>query len=129
MGGILPTMAFRGKFCPTGVPFFGFRDILRILHGCTEIRNFSSHVEKYFTCFQHKKRNFVYPRGHVMFYFLYNTHECQNISLNIFCCKRHDLLCSHSIGDLFTCENNMLFSCFKISCFRSKAHVGQLLSF
>ena len=37
----------------------------RILHGRAEIRNFSSRV------FQHKKRNFVSPSGHVMFYLLY----------------------------------------------------------
>ena len=44
-----------------------------------EIRNFSSSVEKYFTIerserakyFQHEKRNFVSPSGHVMFYLLY----------------------------------------------------------
>ena len=52
---------------------------LRILHGRAEIRNFSSSVEKYFTrllrsivkYFQHEKRNFVSPSGHVMFYLLY----------------------------------------------------------
>ena len=32
-----------------------------------------------------------------------------------FCCKTRDLLCSHSNGDLFSCEDNMLFS-------RVKAH-------
>ena len=30
---------------------------------------------------------------------------------------------SHSNGDLFTCEDNMLFSRVKISCFRPKAHL------
>ena len=33
-----------------------------------------------------------------------------------FSCERQVLLCSHSNGDLFTCEGNMLFSCVKISC-------------
>ena len=33
-----------------------------------------------------------------------------------FSCERQVLLCSHSNGDLFTCEGNMLFSCLKISC-------------
>ena len=37
-------------------------------------------------------------------------------------CERHDLLCSHSNGDLFTCDNNMLFSHVMISCFHVKAH-------
>ena len=40
-----------------------------------------------------------------------------------FSCERRDLLCSHSNGDIFTCENNMLFSRVKISCFRAKAHL------
>ena len=31
--------------------------------------------------------------------------------------------CSHSDRDLFTCEDNMLFSHVKISCFRAKAHL------
>ena len=26
-------------------------------------------------------------------------------------CKRQDLLCNHSNGDLFTCENNVIFLC------------------
>ena len=48
----------------------------RILHGHAEIQNFSSSVEKYFTSehskqvnnFQHEKRNFLSPSGHVIFY-------------------------------------------------------------
>ena len=36
-----------------------------------------------------------------------------------FCYERRDWLCSHSNGDLFTCENNMLFSRVKI-CFAQK---------
>ena len=30
--------------------------------------------------------------------------------------KIHCLLCGQSDGDLFTCEDSMLFSCAKISC-------------
>ena len=41
----------------------------------------------------------------------------------IFWCERHDLLCSYSKGDIFTCEDNMLFSNVKISSFRAKAHL------
>ena len=37
--------------------------------------------------------------------------------------ERRNLLCSHSNGDIFTCENNMLFSRVKTSCFRAKAHL------
>ena len=33
------------------------------------------------------------------------------------------MLCSHSKGDFFTCEDNMLFSHVKISSFRAKAHL------
>ena len=48
----------------------------------------------------------------------------QTISLLIvFWCERHDLLCSLSNADIFTCEDNMLFSHVKISCFCAKAHL------
>ena len=40
-----------------------------------------------------------------------------------FCCERGDFLCSHSNGDIFTCENNMLFSRVKISCLRAKVYL------
>ena len=40
-----------------------------------------------------------------------------------FCCERHDLLCNHSNGDLFTCDENMLFSRVKITCFCMKAQL------
>ena len=55
--------------------FIGVYIINRTLHDRLEIRNFSSRVEKYFTrslrslvtyIFQHEKRNFVSPRGHVI---------------------------------------------------------------
>ena len=41
----------------------------------------------------------------------------------VFWCERRDLLFSHSNGDIFTCEDNMLFSHVKISSFRTKAHL------
>ena len=48
----------------------GFYIIKRKLHGRLEKRNFSFYVEKYFirsrNIFQHSKRNFVSPRGHVI---------------------------------------------------------------
>ena len=50
----------------------------------------------------------------------------QTISLLInfsFWCERCDLLCSYSEGDIFTCEDNMLFSNVKISSFHAKAHL------
>ena len=46
-----------------------------------------------------------------------------NTKLFNFCCERRDLLCSRSNGDIFTCEDNTLFSRVKISCFRGKAHL------
>ena len=50
-----------------------------------------------------------------------NTNEIPNHFT--FCCERRDLLCNHSNGDLLTCEDNMLFSRVRISCFRTKAHL------
>ena len=74
--------------------------------------------------FQHKKRNFVSPSGHVMFYLLYKHQwNTKPFHFNSFWCERRDLLCSHSNGDIFTCEDNMLFSHVKISSFRAKAHM------
>lgn len=35
----------------------------------------------------------------------------------------HDLSCKHSNSDLFTCEDNLLFSLMKISCFCLKAQL------
>ena len=48
--------------------------------------------------------------------------KCQTISLYSFWCERRDLLCSHSKGDIFTCEDKMLFPHVKISSFRYKVH-------
>ena len=58
--------------------------------------------------------------------------EIQNLFLsvshfslfNVFICReRCDVLFSHIYGDLFTCEDNMLFSHLKISLFHVKAHL------
>ena len=46
-----------------------------------------------------------------------------HFTLTFCCCERRDVSCSHSNRDLFTCEDNMLFSHVKISCFRAKAHL------
>ena len=52
------------------------------------------------------------------------TNEIPNrFTLRVFWCEGHDLLCSHSNSDIFTCEDNMLFSLVKISSFRTKAHL------
>ena len=53
-----------------------------------------------------------------------NTNELPNhFTLTGFWCERRDLLLSHSNGDIFTCEDNMLFSHVKIPSFRAKAHL------
>ena len=58
------------------------------------------------------RRYFVSPSGHVMFYYYINTNEIpKHFTEKFFCCERRDLLCSHSNGDLFTCENNVIFTC------------------
>ena len=52
------------------------------------------------------------------------TNEIPNhFTLIVVRCERRDLLCSHSKGDIFTCEDNILFSHMKISSFRAKAHL------
>ena len=60
----------------------------------------------------------------VLFIIIINTNEIpSHFTTTVFSCERCDLLCSHSNGDIFTCENDMLFSRVKISCFRAKAHL------
>ena len=49
---------------------------------------------------------------------LFYKHQWNTKSL-----QRRDLSCNHSSGDLFMCEDNMLFSHVKISRFRAKAHL------
>ena len=54
-----------------------------------------------------------------------NTNEVPNhfTLIVFFWCERRDLLCSHNKGDIFTCEDSMLFSHVNISSFRTKAHL------
>ena len=61
---------------------------------------------------EHEKMKFISTSGHIIFCLLYN-HQW----------KRRDLFCNHNDGDLFTCEDNMLFSRVKIWSFRAKAHL------
>ena len=54
-----------------------------------------------------------------------NINEIPNhFTLIVFSCERRNLSCSDSNGDLFTCEDNMLFSHVRISCFCTKAHLA-----
>ena len=46
-----------------------------------------------------------------------------HLTLTFCCLRRRDVSCSHSNRVIFTCEDNMLFSRVKISCFRAKAHL------
>ena len=46
-----------------------------------------------------------------------------NFTLIVFWYGRRDLLCSHIKGNIFTCEDNMLFSHVKIPSFRANAHL------
>ena len=42
------------------------------------------------------------------------NYQINHFTLIVFWCERRDLLCRHSNGDIFTCEDNMLFSLVKI---------------
>ena len=54
------------------------------------------------------------------FYYI-NTNEIPNhFTLIVFWCERRDLLCSHSNGDIFTCEDNRLFSHVRYQVFAWK---------
>ena len=46
-----------------------------------------------------------------------------HFTLIVFWCERRDLICSHSNGDIFTSEDNLLFSRVKISSFCAKARL------
>ena len=78
-----------------GLVFHWCYIIKRTLHGRLEIRNFSSRVEKIFhewaqrtseIFFQHSKRNFVSPRGHVVssIFFLRNLNNSTGQAADIF---------------------------------------------
>ena len=83
--------------------------IERILHGLTEIQNFSlsfelKNISRVSTVnerniFQHEKRNFVSQSSHVMFHLSYKHQwKSKPFHLNIFCYKWCDLLCICSNG-------------------------------
>ena len=60
----------------------------------------------------------------IIYTYYINTNEIPNhFTLIVFRCERRNLLCSHSNSDIFTREDNMLFSRVKISSFRAKAHL------
>ena len=73
--------------------------------------------------FQHEKRNYLSPRSHV----IGNTIEIPNhFTLIFFCCKRCNLLWSHSNSDLF---HGIMFSCNSLpGISKVKGAVPQILS-
>lgn len=77
--------------------------------------------------FQLEKRNdFLYPSGHFMFYCFFITpmkYPTVSNNCNYFCCRRSDVSCNHSSGDLFMCEDDMLLWHVEISHFQLKAHL------
>ena len=68
---------------------------------------------------------YVSPSGCVICSIYYiNTNEIPNhFTWIVFWYERGDLFRSHSNGDIFTCEDNMLFSHVKISSCCAKAHL------
>ena len=79
--------------------FIGVYIINKTLHGRLEIRNFSSSVEKYFTSERSEQVKYFFNT-------YVNTNELPNhFTFIVFWCERRDLLCSHSNGDIFTCED------------------------
>ena len=45
-----------------------------------------------------------------------NLHLLRLLQNLVTALKVHCLVCGQSNGDLFTCEDSMLFSCVKVSC-------------
>ena len=99
------------------------RQLRRLLFECWKYftRSLRSLVKYFFN----KRRETSYLQVTMLCSIYYiNTNELPNhFTLIVFWCERRDLLCSHSNGDIFTREDNMLFSQVKISSFRAKAHL------
>ena len=83
--------------------------IKRIFHGCTEIQNFSSSVEKFLTSecskpvkyFLSREEKFCVSKWPCDVLFIIKTPmKYQPFHFKIFCCKRANLLYGHSNGDL-----------------------------
>ena len=94
---------------------------LRMLKNISRV----SEVNKWniFSTFEEKFCISVRPCN-VLFIIIYKRQwNTKPFQLNSFWCERHNLPCSHSNGDSFTWEDNMLFSHVKISSFRIKAHL------
>ena len=107
--------------------FFNLYKKQRILHGCAEIQNFSSSVEKsrkQVKYFQHEKRNFVSPSSHVMFYLLYKHQwNTQPFHWNGKFYPAKDAIYYVPIATVIFSHVEITCYCVKISCFRVKAHL------
>ena len=84
--------------------------------------------KKYFTSERSERVKYFFntrrESGPVMFYLLYKHQwNTKPFHFNSFWCERRDLLCSQSKGDIFPCEDNMLFSHVATSSCRTKAHL------
>ena len=117
-------------YCPF---FYVLSDcIKRIFHGRAEIQNFSLSVEKFLSSecskrvkhFSSREEKFCVSKWPCDVLFIIKTPmKYQPFHFKIFCCKGADLLYGHSNGDLFVCENDMLFSHVRPSCFYMKTHL------
>ena len=79
------------------------RGDMNFLFYCKQVKYFSTQEEKFWT-----------SKGpcNVLLILLYKHRwNSKPFYFIIFCCERHNLLCSRSKGDLFPCKDNMLFSC------------------
>ena len=97
-----------------------------------EIQNFSSSVEIYFTSERRKRVKYFSTREEK---FLISKRPCNVLfiiktpndeipdELSYAAKGASYCVTIDGNGDLFTCEDNMLFSHVKISCFRAKAHL------
>ena len=78
---------------------------------------------KYFSTLEEKFCISKQPCNVLFIIYTYTNELPNHFTLIVFWCERGDLLFSHSNGDIFTREDNMLFSHVKISSFRAKAHL------
>ena len=64
-------------------------------------------LKKYFTRSRNTRREISYLQAAMQCSTYYiNTNEIPNhFTLIVFWCERRDILCSHSNGDIFTCED------------------------
>jgi len=70
-------------------------------------------THRVFDIFQHEKRNFVFPSGHVIFYLLYK--QQQNPKPFHFPWEKDYLLCNHSSGETANDNNETFAICLQLS--------------